>query len=150
MPDKLLLSACHLMVSITSTVRPVFLVTLPAIQNIFNLITTENRTRRLPQEVTLVCNFCYWQLCQSIPILLVLLQFGRQNTFICCGCFKLKLIILKFIFLHTWRLTCWCVERCPTCYCCRGQTYLRVSSSGKHAPATTPACWQPSPENIEV
>uniref|UniRef100_A0A3P8WA05 Exportin 6 n=1 Tax=Cynoglossus semilaevis TaxID=244447 RepID=A0A3P8WA05_CYNSE len=55
-PGKLLLSACHLMVSITSTVRPVFLVTLPAIQNIFNLITTENRTRRLPQEAhMLVC-----------------------------------------------------------------------------------------------
>lgn len=50
-PEKLLLSACHLMVSITSTVRPVFLVTLPAVQNIFNLITTENQTRRLPQEV---------------------------------------------------------------------------------------------------
>ncbi|KAF6734552.1 Exportin-6 [Oryzias melastigma] len=29
-PEKLLLSACHLMVSITSTVRPVFLVNLPA------------------------------------------------------------------------------------------------------------------------
>uniref|UniRef100_A0A671WMW2 Exportin 6 n=1 Tax=Sparus aurata TaxID=8175 RepID=A0A671WMW2_SPAAU len=55
-PEKLLLSACHLMVSITSTVRPVFLVTLPAVQNIFNLITTENQTRRLPQEAhMLVC-----------------------------------------------------------------------------------------------
>ncbi|XP_041673092.1 exportin-6 [Cheilinus undulatus] len=55
-PDKLLLSACHLMVSITSTVRPVFLVTLPAVQNIFNLITTETQTRRLPQEAhLLVC-----------------------------------------------------------------------------------------------
>uniref|UniRef100_A0A4W6ES94 Exportin 6 n=1 Tax=Lates calcarifer TaxID=8187 RepID=A0A4W6ES94_LATCA len=55
-PEKLLLSACHLMVSITSTVRPVFLVTLPAVQNIFNLITTENRSRRLLQEAhMLVC-----------------------------------------------------------------------------------------------
>uniref|UniRef100_A0A3Q1FV37 Exportin 6 n=1 Tax=Acanthochromis polyacanthus TaxID=80966 RepID=A0A3Q1FV37_9TELE len=55
-PEKLLLSACHLMVSITSTVRPVFLVTLPAVQNIFNLITTENQNRRLPQEAhMLVC-----------------------------------------------------------------------------------------------
>uniref|UniRef100_A0A8C9YC60 Exportin 6 n=1 Tax=Sander lucioperca TaxID=283035 RepID=A0A8C9YC60_SANLU len=55
-PEKLLLSACHLMVSITSTVRPVFLVTLPAVRNIFNLITAENQTRRLPQEAhMLVC-----------------------------------------------------------------------------------------------
>uniref|UniRef100_A0AAQ4RS16 Importin N-terminal domain-containing protein n=1 Tax=Gasterosteus aculeatus aculeatus TaxID=481459 RepID=A0AAQ4RS16_GASAC len=55
-PEKLLLSACHLMVSITSTVRPVFLVTLPAVQNIFNLITAETQTRRLPQEAhMLVC-----------------------------------------------------------------------------------------------
>lgn len=62
-PEKLLLSACHLMVSLTSTVRPVFLVTLPAVQNIFNLITTENQTRRLPQEVKclslLFCVVCY-------------------------------------------------------------------------------------------
>ncbi|XP_068613529.1 exportin-6-like [Brachionichthys hirsutus] len=55
-PEKLLLSACHLMLSITSTVRPVFLVTLPAVQSIFNLITTERETRRLPQEAhMLVC-----------------------------------------------------------------------------------------------
>lgn len=38
------------MVSMATTVRPVFLVTLPAVQNIFNLIT-ESQTRRLPQEV---------------------------------------------------------------------------------------------------
>lgn len=50
-PEKLLLSSCHLLVSITSTVRPVFLVTLPAVQNIFNLITTEGQSHRLPQEV---------------------------------------------------------------------------------------------------
>uniref|UniRef100_A0A8C7X640 Exportin 6 n=1 Tax=Oryzias sinensis TaxID=183150 RepID=A0A8C7X640_9TELE len=55
-PEKLLLSACHLMVSITSTVRPVFLVNLPAVQNIFNSITTENQSHRLPQEAhILVC-----------------------------------------------------------------------------------------------
>uniref|UniRef100_A0A8C2XSS3 Exportin 6 n=1 Tax=Cyclopterus lumpus TaxID=8103 RepID=A0A8C2XSS3_CYCLU len=54
-PEKLMLSACHLMVSITSTVRPVFLVTLPAVRNIFNLITTENQTHRLPQEVNVLC-----------------------------------------------------------------------------------------------
>lgn len=38
------------MVSMATTVRPVFLVTLPAVQNIFNLIT-ESQTGRLPQEV---------------------------------------------------------------------------------------------------
>uniref|UniRef100_A0A3Q2R005 Exportin 6 n=1 Tax=Fundulus heteroclitus TaxID=8078 RepID=A0A3Q2R005_FUNHE len=55
-PEKLLLSASHLMVSITATVRPVFLVTLPAVQNIFNRITTENQSHRLPQEAhILVC-----------------------------------------------------------------------------------------------
>ncbi|KAM4635404.1 exportin-6 isoform 2-T3 [Polymixia lowei] len=54
-PEKLLLSACHLLVSMASTVRPVFLVTLPAVQNVFSLIT-ENQTRRLPQEAhMLVC-----------------------------------------------------------------------------------------------
>jgi len=60
-PEKLLLSACHLMVSITSTVRPVFLVNLPAVQNIFNLITAENQTNRLPQEVNSLffCFFAY-------------------------------------------------------------------------------------------
>uniref|UniRef100_A0A674NRY7 Exportin 6 n=1 Tax=Takifugu rubripes TaxID=31033 RepID=A0A674NRY7_TAKRU len=55
-PEKLLLSSCHLLVSITSTVRPVFLVTLTAVQNIFNLITTEGQSHRLPQEAhRLVC-----------------------------------------------------------------------------------------------
>lgn len=49
-PEKLLLSACHLLVSMATTVRPVFLVSLPAAQNIFNLIT-ENHNHRLPQEV---------------------------------------------------------------------------------------------------
>lgn len=49
-PEKLLLSACHLIVSMATTVRPVFLVSLPAAQNIFNLIT-ENHNHRLPQEV---------------------------------------------------------------------------------------------------
>ncbi|KAM9528140.1 exportin-6-like isoform 2-T3 [Salvelinus alpinus] len=54
-PEKLLLSACHLMLSIATTVRPVFLVTLPAVQNIFNRIT-ETQTHRLPQEAhMLVC-----------------------------------------------------------------------------------------------
>ncbi|XP_039630532.1 exportin-6 isoform X1 [Polypterus senegalus] len=54
-PEKLLLSACHLLVSIATTVRPVFLVTLPAVQNIFNLIT-DTSARRLPPEArVLVC-----------------------------------------------------------------------------------------------
>uniref|UniRef100_A0A3P8XV62 Importin N-terminal domain-containing protein n=1 Tax=Esox lucius TaxID=8010 RepID=A0A3P8XV62_ESOLU len=54
-PEKLLLSACHLMVSMATTVRPVFLVTLPAVRNVFNFII-ENQTRRLPQEAhMLVC-----------------------------------------------------------------------------------------------
>ncbi|XP_077590273.1 exportin-6 [Stigmatopora nigra] len=54
-PEKLQLCACHLMVSITFTVRPVFMVTLPAVQNVFNLIT-QNQTRRLPLEAhLLVC-----------------------------------------------------------------------------------------------
>ncbi|KAG5831910.1 hypothetical protein ANANG_G00285420 [Anguilla anguilla] len=48
-PEKLLLSACHLMVSIATTVRPVFLVTVPAVQNIFNLVT-DSLARRLPQR----------------------------------------------------------------------------------------------------
>uniref|UniRef100_A0A3Q2EBD0 Exportin 6 n=1 Tax=Cyprinodon variegatus TaxID=28743 RepID=A0A3Q2EBD0_CYPVA len=55
-PEKLLLSSSCLMVSITATVRPVFLVSLPAVQNIFNRITTENQAQRLPQEAhILVC-----------------------------------------------------------------------------------------------
>uniref|UniRef100_A0A672S5B3 Importin N-terminal domain-containing protein n=1 Tax=Sinocyclocheilus grahami TaxID=75366 RepID=A0A672S5B3_SINGR len=54
-PEKLLLSACHLLVSMATTVRPVFLVSLPAVQNIFNLIT-ENHNHRLPPEAhVLVC-----------------------------------------------------------------------------------------------
>uniref|UniRef100_A0A8D0CE85 Exportin 6 n=1 Tax=Scleropages formosus TaxID=113540 RepID=A0A8D0CE85_SCLFO len=54
-PEKLLLSACHLMVSVATTVRPVFLVTVPAVQNIFNLVT-DSSTRRLPPEAqVLVC-----------------------------------------------------------------------------------------------
>uniref|UniRef100_A0A4W4GQB2 Importin N-terminal domain-containing protein n=1 Tax=Electrophorus electricus TaxID=8005 RepID=A0A4W4GQB2_ELEEL len=54
-PEKLLLSACHLLVSMATTVRPVFLVSLPAVQNVFNLIT-ENQNHRLPQEAyVLVC-----------------------------------------------------------------------------------------------
>ena len=35
-PDKIVLSAAHLFLSITSTVRPSFLITLPCIQRLFN------------------------------------------------------------------------------------------------------------------
>lgn len=55
-PAKLLLSACHLLVSMATTVRPVFMVSLSAVQNIFNLIT-ENHNHRLPQEVCV----CLWR-----------------------------------------------------------------------------------------
>uniref|UniRef100_A0A8C8I0A9 Importin N-terminal domain-containing protein n=1 Tax=Oncorhynchus tshawytscha TaxID=74940 RepID=A0A8C8I0A9_ONCTS len=63
-PEKLLLSACHLMMSMATTVRPVFLVTLPAVQNIFNLIT-ESQTRRLPQEA-------YMLVCRALSNMLLL------------------------------------------------------------------------------
>uniref|UniRef100_A0A8C3ZGW0 Importin N-terminal domain-containing protein n=1 Tax=Denticeps clupeoides TaxID=299321 RepID=A0A8C3ZGW0_9TELE len=54
-PEKLLLSACHLLVSMATTVRPVFLVSLRTIQNIFNLIT-DNHSHQLPPEAhVLVC-----------------------------------------------------------------------------------------------
>ncbi|XP_012676980.1 exportin-6 [Clupea harengus] len=54
-PGKLLLSACHLLVSMATTVRPVFLVSLPAVQNVFNLIT-ENHNHQLTHEAhVLVC-----------------------------------------------------------------------------------------------
>lgn len=43
------------------------------------------------------------------------------------------------------RLTCWCAGLYPTCCCSHGPTCQRVSSSGKLAPATTPAYWQHSP-----
>ncbi|XP_066546307.1 exportin-6 [Amia ocellicauda] len=54
-PEKLLLSACHLMVSIATTVRPVFLVTVPAVQNVFNLITDSSARRLPPEAQVLVC-----------------------------------------------------------------------------------------------
>ncbi|MGH0115379.1 UNVERIFIED_CONTAM: hypothetical protein FKN15_000014, partial [Acipenser sinensis] len=54
-PEKLLLSACHLLVSISTTVRPVFLVTVPAVQNLFNLITDSSARRLPPEAQVLVC-----------------------------------------------------------------------------------------------
>ncbi|XP_029431964.1 exportin-6 isoform X3 [Rhinatrema bivittatum] len=55
MQEKLLLSACHLLVSLATTVRPVFLISIPAVQRIFNRIT-DGSAQRLPDEAqVLVC-----------------------------------------------------------------------------------------------
>ncbi|KAJ8284173.1 hypothetical protein COCON_G00030230 [Conger conger] len=54
-PEKLLLSACHLMVSLTTTVRPAFLLTLPAVQNLFNMVTDGSAARLPPEGLVLVC-----------------------------------------------------------------------------------------------
>lgn len=136
-PEKLLLSACHLMVSITSTVRPVFLVTLPAVQNIFNLITTEGQRHTHTPEVNRPT------VSSSVD--------GRVMT--CCVT-KLAVWVIINVFVCVFvrptcsRLTCWYAGLCPTCCCFRCQTYQRTSSSGKRVPATTAACWQPSRVNI--
>ncbi|XP_078274095.1 exportin-6 isoform X1 [Rhinoraja longicauda] len=54
-PEKLLLSACHLLLSLATTVRPVFLVRIRAVQKIFDRIT-DGSARQLPQEgKVLVC-----------------------------------------------------------------------------------------------
>ncbi|XP_005990741.1 exportin-6 isoform X2 [Latimeria chalumnae] len=54
-PEKLLLSACHLLVSLATTVRPVFLVGILAVQKVYNRIM-ENPAQRLPDEAqVLVC-----------------------------------------------------------------------------------------------
>lgn len=43
--DKLLLSACHLLVSLATTVRPVFLISIPAVQKVFNRVTDASAQR---------------------------------------------------------------------------------------------------------
>lgn len=48
--EKLLLSACHLLVSLATTVRPVFLISIPDVQKMFNRIT-DTSTQRLPDKV---------------------------------------------------------------------------------------------------
>ena len=48
--DKLLLSACHLLVSLATTVRPVFLISIPAVQKVFNRIT-DTSAQRLVDKV---------------------------------------------------------------------------------------------------
>ncbi|XP_048407891.2 exportin-6 isoform X2 [Stegostoma tigrinum] len=54
-PEKLLLSACHLLLSLATTVRPVFLVRIQAVQKIFDRIS-DGSARQLPQEgKVLVC-----------------------------------------------------------------------------------------------
>lgn len=54
-PEKLLLSACHLLVSVATTVRPVFLIRIPAVQKIFNRVT-DSAAQRLPDEAqVLIC-----------------------------------------------------------------------------------------------
>lgn len=54
-PEKLLLSACHLLLSLATTIRPVFLVRIRAVQKIFDRIT-DGSARQLPQEgKVLVC-----------------------------------------------------------------------------------------------
>lgn len=41
----MLLSACHLLVSLATTVRPVFLISIPAVQKVFNRITDASAQR---------------------------------------------------------------------------------------------------------
>lgn len=52
--EKLLLSACHLLVSLATTVRPVFLISIPAVQKVFNRIT-DTSAQRLPDKVLQLC-----------------------------------------------------------------------------------------------
>ncbi|KAG8433210.1 hypothetical protein GDO86_017484 [Hymenochirus boettgeri] len=47
--EKLLLSACHLLVSVATTVRPVFLINIPAVQKVFSRVT-DSSAQRLPEE----------------------------------------------------------------------------------------------------
>ncbi|XP_027758280.1 exportin-6 [Empidonax traillii] len=63
--EKLLLSACHLLVSLATTVRPVFLISIPAVQKVFNRIT-DTSAQRLPDKVSClrhgsVCTRCPWE-----------------------------------------------------------------------------------------
>ncbi|XP_032184462.1 exportin-6 isoform X2 [Mustela erminea] len=53
--DKLLLSACHLLVSLATTVRPVFLISIPAVQKVFNRITDASAQRLIDKAQVLVC-----------------------------------------------------------------------------------------------
>nr|XP_021491599.1 exportin-6 [Meriones unguiculatus] len=53
--DKLLLSACHLLVSLATTVRPVFLISIPAVQKVFNSIIDASAQRLTDKAQVLVC-----------------------------------------------------------------------------------------------
>ncbi|XP_044160267.1 LOW QUALITY PROTEIN: exportin-6 [Bufo gargarizans] len=62
--EKLLLSACHLLVSVASTVRPVFLLNIPAVQKVFNRVT-DSSAQRLPEEAQVL-------LCRALSNILLL------------------------------------------------------------------------------
>ncbi|KAK7833248.1 hypothetical protein U0070_017247 [Myodes glareolus] len=53
--EKLLLSACHLLVSLATTVRPVFLISIPAVQKVFNSIIDASAQRLADKAQVLVC-----------------------------------------------------------------------------------------------
>ncbi|CAH2307551.1 exportin-6 isoform X1 [Pelobates cultripes] len=62
--EKLLLSACHLLVSIATTVRPVFLINIPAVQKVFSRVT-DSSAQRLPEEAQVL-------LCRALSNVLLL------------------------------------------------------------------------------
>ncbi|CAI9592094.1 unnamed protein product [Staurois parvus] len=62
--EKLLLSACHLLVSVATTVRPVFLINIPAVQKVFSRVT-DNAAQRLPEEAQVL-------LCRALSNVLLL------------------------------------------------------------------------------
>ncbi|ETE70193.1 Exportin-6 [Ophiophagus hannah] len=53
--EKLLLSACHLLVSLATTVRPVFLISIPTMQKMFNRITDSSAQRLSDKAQILLC-----------------------------------------------------------------------------------------------
>ncbi|XP_058012882.1 exportin-6 isoform X2 [Ahaetulla prasina] len=53
--EKLLLSACHLLVSLATTVRPVFLISIPTVQKMFNRITDSSAQRLSDKAQILLC-----------------------------------------------------------------------------------------------
>lgn len=70
--DKLLLSACHLLVSLATTVRPIFLISIPAVQKVFNRITDASAQRlvdKVRPGVTLESPEWYGSAAGSLAIL---------------------------------------------------------------------------------
>uniref|UniRef100_A0A8C5SED7 Exportin 6 n=1 Tax=Laticauda laticaudata TaxID=8630 RepID=A0A8C5SED7_LATLA len=53
--EKLLLSACHLLVSLATTVRPMFLISIPTMQKMFNRITDSSAQRLSDKAQILLC-----------------------------------------------------------------------------------------------